>query len=95
MGKELVVDAGEAALGRAIARLAGAGMAVAVQMIDGALVPPNAQPPAAWREVRLRTPAGTVTLRRREGAVAVTVFGNADAALEAAQRAVADALAAR
>lgn len=93
MGREIIVPVtGHCALAPMFSQLAGAGMAITIQMIDGALVPPNTPPPAVWREIRLRTPAGTVTIRRTPDAIAVTVFGNADAALEAAQRAIADAL---
>jgi hypothetical protein len=42
--------------------------------------------------VRLRTPAGIVTLRRVSGGVAVVVFGNADDRLRTAQRRVAETL---
>jgi hypothetical protein len=61
-------------------------------MVDNALRPASAAPPDEWRDVRLRTPAGMVTLRRQPDGVAVIVFGNADAALQAVQRAVADAV---
>jgi len=96
MGKEIVVPGNSPLeLAPVFARLSNAGMAIAIQMIDGALTPPSTPPPAEWREIRLRTPAGTVTLRRRPDGIAVTVFGNADASLEAAQRAIADELAKR
>jgi hypothetical protein len=72
--------------------LGAAGVPTAVAMADNALRPPTAPPPEEWRDVRLRTPAGMVTLRRQERGIAVLVFGNADAALQAAQRAVADAV---
>jgi hypothetical protein len=61
-------------------------------MVDNALVRPSAPPPAEWSEVRLRTPAGMITLRRQAGGIALVVFGNADAALQTAQRRVADAV---
>ncbi len=61
-------------------------------MVDNALRPMQAPPPDDWRDVRLRTPAGMITLRRHAGGIAIVVFGNADAALQAAQRTVADAL---
>ena len=73
-------------------RLAASGFVCVVAMVDGQLVPPRAPAPVEWREVRLRTPAGMVTLARRAGGVSVSVFGNADAALQEAQRRVADAL---
>jgi hypothetical protein len=61
-------------------------------MVDGALVPPTAPPPAAWRDVRLKMAAGTLALKRDASGVTISVFGNADAALLAAQDAIARAL---
>ncbi len=90
MGVELLVAAPRP-LGPVLARLAADGCQVI--MIDGALTLPGAIPPEGWREVRLRTPAGTVTLGRGPGGVAVRVFGNASPLLLAAQRRIADALA--
>jgi hypothetical protein len=72
--------------------LGAAGVPAVVAMADNALRAPTAPLPDEWRDVRLRTPAGMVTLRRQGGGIAVLVFGNADAALQAAQRAVADAV---
>jgi hypothetical protein len=93
MGHELVVPRGDAvALAPLLDALASAGLPATIAVVDGALRAPTAPPPAAWRDVRLRTAAGMVTLARRAGGVAVVVFGNADAALQDAQRRVADAL---
>jgi hypothetical protein len=72
--------------------LGAAGVPAVVAMADNALRAPGAPPPEDWRDVRLRTPAGMVTLRRQGDGIAVLVFGNADAALQAAQRAVAEAV---
>jgi hypothetical protein len=85
---QLVPDA--IPLDEALARL---GASVTIMMIDGALVMPTTSPPPTWREVRLRTPAGTVTLARRGTGVAVVVFGNADEALRGMQSRIAAALA--
>jgi hypothetical protein len=63
-----------------------------VAMIDGALQMPGAIPPSTWRDVRLRTPAGTITLVRKPAGIAVVVFSNADEASLTAQRVIADAL---
>jgi hypothetical protein len=85
--------------GRAIAwadlasRLAARGVPAAVRMIDGLPAFPDEEPPADWRELRLGTPAGMVTLRRSPEDVTCTVWGNADTALERAQRAIAWAVA--
>jgi hypothetical protein len=67
------------------ARLKEAGYEVQMRMIDGELAFPDEQPPEGWREIRLGTPAGMVTLRRvRESAheaVVLVTWGNADAGL--------------
>ena len=84
---------GEAPLHGLIATLAAAGHTCSVMMVDGQLCAPTAPPPGAWREARLRTPAGTVTLKRpAPAAVEIVVFGNATPALTAMQQAVATAL---
>ncbi len=90
MGLEILVErAAPPPLAAVVAKLPDA----MIVMIDGALQPPGAAPSVTeWRDVRLRTAAGTVTLVRRPGGIAVIVFGNADAALVAAQRAVAAAV---
>jgi hypothetical protein len=52
-------------LGPAVAELLGArGVAVQLRMIDGALVFPDQEPPQGWRELRLGTAGGMVSLRR-------------------------------
>jgi hypothetical protein len=79
-------------LGPVLDALGRAGVTAVVAMADNALRPSGAPPPEEWRDVRLRTAAGMVTLRRQTAGIAVLVFGNADAALQAAQRAVADAV---
>ncbi len=91
MGRELFVDAA-VALPVLLERLAAAGAPSTIVMIDGALVMPGAAPPAEWRDVRLRTPAGTLALKRVGDAVAVVVFSNADAALAAMQARIAELL---
>ena len=95
MGLEIVVpDETPPPLEEVVARLHADGVTAMVVMIDGALVAPGKPLPTEWRDARLRTPAGTVTLARRPGAIAVVVFGNADADLRRAQEQVARALAA-
>ena len=91
MGREAIVD-GAVALGVLLQRLASAGVTTSIVMIDGQLVMPNATPPAAWSDVRLKTPAGTFALKRRGAAVAVVAFGNADEAATAMQDRIAAAL---
>jgi hypothetical protein len=93
MGQSLTV-AGAIALDALVAALAQAGAPSQIVMVDGALTMPNAAPPSAWHDVRLRTPAGTLALKRAAGgSVDVVVFGNADAALLAMQSRVAALLA--
>lgn len=62
--------------------------AVQIRMIDGELSFPGEEPAATWREVRLGTSAGMVTLRREADHVACVVWGNADAALLQARNAL-------
>ena len=45
------------------------GLPSAILMIDNQLVPPGAPPPATWRDVRLKTPAGTIALKLEGGRV--------------------------
>jgi hypothetical protein len=93
MGMELVVATSSTpSLSALLSRLDAAGLASTVIMVDNALVHPRAAPPVEWHDVRLRTPAGTLTLRRRPDGVAVVVFGNADPALQAAQQRVGELL---
>jgi hypothetical protein len=75
-----------------LAALAARGTSGMVAMVDGVLQMPGTTVPEAWRDVRLRFPAGTLTLARRPGGVAVVVFGNADARLQDMQRQVSDEL---
>ncbi len=88
MGQQLSVD-GAIALATLLQKLEQAGAPSQIVMVDGALVMPGAAPPAAWRDVRLRTPAGTLALKREGARVDVVVFGNADAPMLAMQHQVA------
>jgi hypothetical protein len=93
MGLEVVVPRVAAVDIRALLdRLAEAGLPSTLAMVDNVLQGPGATAPATWRDVRLRTPAGMVTLRRIPSGVAVVVFGNAEAALRGAQRTIAETL---
>jgi hypothetical protein len=73
--------------------LAGRGYAVPMRMIDGELAFPDEAPPEAWRELRVGTPGGMVTLRREPGRVVCVTWGNAQGELLQAWNAVAWALA--
>src|SRR5262249_271016 len=72
-------------------RLAARGIPAQMRMIDGQLAFPDEEPPADWRELRIGTPDGMVTVRRGEGGVTVVTWGNADAAMQGAWNAVAAA----
>ena len=93
MGLEVVVPrVASVELVALLQRLGAAGLPSALAMVDNVLQGPGAIPPAVWRDARLRTPAGVVTLRRVPSGVAVVVFGNADEPLRAAQRTIAETL---
>jgi hypothetical protein len=93
MGLDVVVArTGPCPVAPLLERLAAAGLPCSVIMVDNALHAPNLPVKDDWRDVRLKTPAGTLSIKRRPDGIAVVVFGNADAALQAAQRTVADAL---
>jgi hypothetical protein len=70
------------------------GLSVQMRMIDGELAFPDEQPPEAWRELRVGTPQGMVTVRREEpGRMRCVTWGNADAAMLRAWNALAWAFA--
>lgn len=54
---------------------------VQMRMIDGELAFPDEQPPQTWRELRVGTPAGMVTVRREADQLVFVTWGNADEAL--------------
>jgi hypothetical protein len=64
------------------------GYPLTLRMIDGELAFPDEVPPATWRELRVGTPQGMVTLRRAGDAVTLVTWGNADAALRQAWNAL-------
>ena len=73
--------------------LARHGYPVQLRMIDGQLAFPDEEPPEGWRELRVGTPSGMVTIRRETGQMILVVWGNADAGLRQAWNALAWALA--
>jgi hypothetical protein len=73
--------------------LAGHGFPVQLRMIDGVLAFPDEKPSESWRELRLGTPQGMVTVRREADRVAVVTWGNADRPLVQAWNALAWAFA--
>ncbi len=73
--------------------LAGAGFPAQMRMIDGQLAFPDETPPDDWRELRLGTSQGMVTLRREAERIVCVTWGNADAAMLQAWNALAWAVA--
>jgi hypothetical protein len=65
-------------------RLLRVGESGQLKMIDGLPAFPDEEPPPEWREVRVGTAAGMVTVRRDRGVLTCVVWGNADPALDAA-----------
>jgi hypothetical protein len=68
--------------------LAGRGYPVQMRMIDGQLAFPDETPPETWRELRIGTPQGMVTVRREGQRLVFVTWGNADAAMRQAWNAV-------
>ena len=73
--------------------LAARGYAWQVRMIDGQLAFPDEQPPETWRELRLGTPQGMVTVRREANRLVFVTWGNADAGMLEQWNALASAFA--
>jgi hypothetical protein len=73
--------------------LAERGFPIQLRMIDGELLDPYQTMVETWRELRLGTPQGMVTLRKEEDGITLVTWGNADAAMRQAWNAVTLALA--
>jgi hypothetical protein len=54
---------------------------VQIRMINGELAFPGEEPTEPWREVRVSTMQGMVTVRREAGHIILVTWGNADKAL--------------
>jgi hypothetical protein len=54
------------------------GFPIQVRMIDGQLAFPDEEPTEEWRELRLGTPHGMVTVRREPDRVVLVTWGNAE-----------------
>src|SRR5262245_23108650 len=65
------------------AQLLRTGEDAALRMIDGMPAFPDETPDPGWRELRVGTTAGMVTVRRRPDSLSCVVWGNADSALTA------------
>ena len=64
------------------------GLPLQMGMIDGQLAFPDELPEDNWRELRLRTPQGMVTVRREMDKLVFVTWGNADAVLTQAWNAL-------
>ncbi len=73
--------------------LAARGYPIQMRMIDNQLAFPYEEPPLVWRELRVASSQGMVTLRRELGQITVVTWGNADPPLLQAWNALAWALA--
>jgi hypothetical protein len=58
--------------------LAAKNFPIDLRMIDGELAFPDDLPPDTWRELRVGTSAGMITLRRDEVGITLVIWGNAD-----------------
>ena len=58
--------------------LASRNIPIELRMIDGELAFPDETPPDTWRELRIGTPAGMITLRREPDGITLVIWGNAD-----------------
>ncbi len=66
---------------------------VQLRMIDGELALPDETPPHDWRELRVSTAAGMVTLRRETDGITLAIWGNADEEMKQAWNVLASVLA--
>jgi hypothetical protein len=74
--------------------LAARGYPLQLRMIDGQPAFPDEQPPEGWRELRVGTPQGMVTVRREANRLVFITWGNAEAGLRQAWNALTWAFAA-
>jgi hypothetical protein len=84
MGMERIVTlAGPAPTWLTIQReLTTIGLPVSIRMIDGLPAFPDEVPEDGWKELRVSTPGGMITLKQQLGQMAITVWGNADEQLQ-------------
>ena len=73
--------------------LAQKGVPLQMRMIEGELAFPDETPPETWRELRVGTSAGMVTLRREPDGITLVIWGNADAGMRQTWNALAWAIA--
>src|SRR4051794_21357857 len=58
--------------------LKGRGFPVLLRMIDGQLAFPDEEPPPEWKELRIGTDQGMVSVRREGNRLTFVTWGNAD-----------------
>lgn len=89
MGMELIIaHSGPVDWKAARDLLAEKGILLQMRMIDGELALSDDAPPETWRELRLGTPQGMITVRREPGRLALVTWGNADAPMRQAWHAL-------
>jgi hypothetical protein len=91
MGMEHVIDFSPAGCPRwssVVDLLAERGFPVDMRMIDGTLTFPEEPPPESWRELRIGTPGGMITVRRTDNGVAIVTWENADDSMRGAWHAL-------
>jgi hypothetical protein len=72
-------------------QIAAKGLTVQLRMIDGLPAFPDESPEDGWRELRISTAGGMMTLRLEAGRLSVVVWGNAGSDLMAEWDAVVEA----
>jgi hypothetical protein len=93
MSQSIPCPAGVPEWQRVAAWLAERDFPVQIRMIDGQLAFPDEAPSALWGELRVGTTAGMVTVRRLPEGVELTIWGNADPAMQQGWNALALAFA--
>jgi len=73
-----------------VEHLARKNLPIQMRMIDGQLAFPDQEPPADWRELRIGTAGGMITIKREADGVRLVIWGNADANLQQAWQTLAD-----
>jgi len=61
---------------------------IQMRMIDGQLAFPDEQPTDDWKELRVGTPQGMITIRRKGQRLDFVTWGNADEAMQKAWNAL-------
>jgi len=70
------------------ALLTAKGYPVQMRMIDGQLAFPDETPPPDWKELRIGTPQGMITIRSESDRLMFVTWGNADSEMQKAWNAL-------